>query len=211
MKSAIWKLAAFYPKLAKAKTSTTSYELLLKFFNYSERSKFLLELSGGADYLRDFVINYQSNIKKYKAPSPSNPVIIVVDNDTGPNGIISYVSNIDSAKVFPANLDVKKDIRKSDFVHIFHNLYLVLTPLPLGCSTSDIELLFNDVDRLRQHKGKCFNTDKARDDNKDLSKDAFATHIVSGLKVEVDFEGFKPFLGRILQAIEHYDSIKISK
>mgnify|MGYP006213538455 CR=1 FL=1 len=47
MKSAIWKLAAHYPKLAKAKSNTTAYELLLRFFNYTERTKFLLELGKG--------------------------------------------------------------------------------------------------------------------------------------------------------------------
>lgn len=48
LKSAIWKLAAHYPKLAKSQSNTTAYELLLRFFNYTERTKFLLELNNCA-------------------------------------------------------------------------------------------------------------------------------------------------------------------
>jgi hypothetical protein len=49
-------LAATFPKLAKMKTAEAPYKLLLKFFNYSKRSRSLLELAGGAAYLKDFVM-----------------------------------------------------------------------------------------------------------------------------------------------------------
>jgi RNA-directed DNA polymerase len=205
-------LAATFPKLAKVKTAETPYKLLLKFFNYSERSRFLLELAGGAAYLKDFVMRYRTHYAKYAGAETTTPVILILDNDTGPKSasILNYVSKIDSAKIFPSALDVKKveDIRQADFIHIFCNLYLVLTPLAAaGCQT-DIEYFFKDKDRLKTYKGKCFNTLDKRDEKKDLSKDAFAKNIIKVQKSEVDFTGFQPLLIRITKVLEHSDKSK---
>jgi RNA-directed DNA polymerase len=205
LKSAIYILASYFPRLAKSKTLTSPYELLLSFFNYSKRTRFLLELYGGADYLKGFVQEYKNNFKRYKTSKPRNPVIIIVDNDDGPKGLINYISGIKSATIFPTTLNLKDDIRKADFVHLFHNLYLVLTPLGSNGST-DIEYFFKDIDRLKKHNGKCFNTVQNRDPNTDLSKDSFANHIIKTHKNVIDFNGLKPLLQRLVSAIEHYDT-----
>jgi RNA-directed DNA polymerase len=210
LKTAINMLATSYPDLVKAKTTTTKYELLLRFVEYSQRTKFLLELNGGAAYLKEFVTGYNSHYKRYKAPKPSNPVIIIVDNDKGPQdaGLLGYVSSINAAQIHPTNLKLKDDIRKAKFIHLGHNLYLVLTPLGTGDIQTDIEYFFKDADRLRQHKNKCFNTIEKRDSDKDLSKEAFATHIVQGQKKVVDFTGLIPLIDRLSLVIKHYNSIK---
>jgi RNA-directed DNA polymerase len=209
LKSAIWKLAAHYPKLAKAKSNTSAYELLLRFFNYTERTKFLLELASGGDYLKDFVSSYAENYKKYKAPRPEHPVIIIVDNDSGPKDLVNLIATKKIGSIYPTNpAHSNVDVRNSDFVHLFHNLYIILTPLSAGSSSSDIELLFKDVDRLRLYKGKSFNTATKRDNSKDLSKEAFATHIVSAQKNVINFDGFKDLLDRVVSVIDHYDSVK---
>ena len=207
LKSALWKLSGDYPSLAKQKTKTESFKSLLNFFNYSDRTKFLLELSGGADYLKDFVFNYQTNFKKYKAPLPKNPVIIIVDNDSGPKDLIGLIANASYGTIYPVALNKKTDIRACDFVHIFHNLYLVLTPVPAVNLTTDIESLFTDADRLRKYKNKCFNTVANRNEKTDLSKESFATNIVSAQRELVDFNGFKPLFDRLLLVISHYKSI----
>lgn len=209
LKSAIWKLAAHYPKLAKAQSNTTAYELLLRFFNYTERTKFLLELAGGADYLKDFVFSYAENYEKYKAPRPEHPVLIIVDNDSGPKDLVNLIANKKIGNIYPSNPSHSNyDVRNSGYIHLFHNLYIIFTPLPAGSSSSDIELLFKDVDRLRVYKGKSFNTASKRDNSKDLSKEAFATHIVSAQKNVIDFDGFKGLFDRVVDVINHYDSLK---
>ncbi|PNH84446.1 ribonuclease H [Vibrio diazotrophicus] len=209
LKAAIHMLSKDFPKLSSVQTTTSKYKLLLRFFEYKVRTRYLLELYGGADYLKSFVINYRYQYNYYKAPKPENPVIIVVDNDTGPNGLINYVNGITEKKIFPS---ASKDIRTSEFVHIFNNLYLVLTPKGLGGCNTDIEYFFTDKDRLRTYKIKdslkCFNTVDKRDPNNDLSKEVFATHIVHANKKDIDFSGFKVILERIVKAIDHYDSIK---
>lgn len=208
LKSAINMLASAYPSLGMAKTATSPYELLVKFINYSPRTKFLLELEGGADYLSGFIRNYEKNFERFKAPTNQFPVIIVVDNDMGPKEIVSTVSNMPSASIFPASLILKNDVRNADFIHVTKNLYLVMTPLLTGGHHSDIEAFFTDNDRLIPYNGKCFNTKKNRDENKDLSKDAFANHIISAQKSKINFNGLKPLLSRIVMAIDHYASIK---
>ena len=205
LKAAIAKLAVFFPKLASEKSAISPYKLLVRFVNYSERTRYLLELYGGADYLKDFVINYQQHFKCYSAPKPSNPVIIFVDNDDGPKDLISYVNKIVDKNVFPTGVT---DIRSSDFVHIFHNLYMVLTPQVNEGTKTDIEYFFKDKDRLRLHKGKSFNTVLNRDLKKDLSKEAFSTHIVHANKHDIDFSEFKSLLERLVKIIDHYDLVK---
>lgn len=206
--TAINMLASSFPALTKVKTKDTPYELLIRFVKYSERTRFLLELHGGTDYLKDFVKGYKTQLKQFTASKPVNPVIIIVDNDKGPKELLSYVANISDATIYPTSLKLISDIRKADFVHIFHNLYLVTTPLGAKDCQTDIEYFFKDIDRLRKYNGKCFNTVGNRDDDKDLSKDAFAQYIVKAQKKDVDFDGFKPLLNRVVQVIAHYDTIK---
>ena len=205
LKAAIHKLASLFPKLAVVKSSSSPYKILTNFVDYNERTKYLLELYGGADYLKDFVIHYKKHFNHYKAPKPSSPVIIFVDNDSGPKDLINYVNKINDIEIFPAGA---KDIRSSEFVHIFYNLYLVLTPQVKGYSETDIEHFFKDADRLRLHKNKCFNTVSKRDPDNDLSKESFATHIVHAQKHAIDFSGFTSLLERLVKVITHYDAVK---
>lgn len=205
LKSAIWKLAARFPKLATEKTVTEPYRALTQFFKYSERTRYLLELSGGGDYFKDFVLSYIKLFGFYKAPKPSHPVILFVDNDTGPRNLINYVNGLKGINIFPAGIT---DVRQSEFVHLFCNLYLVLTPQAAGSPETDSEYFFTDNDRLREHNGRRFNTVADRNKDHDLSKEVFATHIVKAQKGSIDFSRFAPLLERIVKVIDHYDSIK---
>lgn len=204
LKSAIHMLAKNYPQLSSEKTDKSPYKLLLRFVEYTERTKYLLELYGGTDYLKDFIIGYKQHFKFYKAPRPEKPVIIFVDNDAGPKDLINYVNKIDGKEISPST---EVDIRSSEFVHIFYNLYLVLTPKDNNVNT-DIEYFFTEKDRLRQYKGKCFNIVSKRDLDNDLSKEAFATHVIHANKKDIDFSGFTGMLDRIVNVLKHYDSIK---
>ncbi len=208
LKSAISQLATDYPKLACAKENSSPYKLLVNFVEYSKRTRFMLELYGGADYLKGFIQHFPKQYSFYKAPKPQQPIIIILDNDEGPKGILCYVAAMSSTELFPSGLDKKKEIKKAEFIHIMHNLYIVLTPLNTTGGNTDVEYLFDDATRLKQHNKKCFNTVAKRKDETDLSKDAFATHIIKAQKGSINFNGLKPLLDRIVAAITHYNSIK---
>ncbi|MBU6954615.1 retron Ec67 family RNA-directed DNA polymerase/endonuclease [Hahella sp. HN01] len=204
LKSAIQSLAASYPKLA----IENPYQLLCHFVSYTERTRFLLELYGGADYLKGFIDSYKDNFEMYKAPKPRHPVIVFVDNDSGPKDIISRVNGLGEASVFPPKIEKVKDVRKADFTHLMKNLYLVLTPRSEADKDTDIEFFFKDEDRLRKFNGKYFNTVDNRDETKDLSKEAFARNIVKFQRKSIDFSKFTSLLDRVVAVIDHYETIK---
>lgn len=210
LKSAISQLSKNYPKLARRKED--EYELLVHFFKYSKRSRFLLELFGGADYLRGFVDNFEKNMKLYDEIIPKHPVIVFLDNDEGPQQVVNLLKSQSFQKkieLIPSALDKKEDIRKSEFIHVVKNLYIVFTPLAKDDGETDIEYFFDDKARLMKfHNGKCFNTVKNRDSKIDLSKDAFAKYIVKENKNKIDFNGFKPLLDSIVKVIDHYDFLR---
>ncbi|MGO3344463.1 MAG: retron Ec67 family RNA-directed DNA polymerase/endonuclease [Marinomonas sp.] len=212
IKSAISELATYYPSLVKFTNEVDKknnkykkYNLLVNIVDYSKRTRFFLELFGGADYLKGFIDNFEKNIKPYKSVTPKNPVIIFLDNDKGPKDakIFSLLSGDkfnDKVSLFPIGLDPKKDIRKAEFIHVTKNLYVVFTPLGVDEKDTDIEYFFDEKARLMEHSGKSFNAG--------LSKEAFATHIIKAQKKSVNFNGLKPLLDSIVSVIKHYDTIK---
>jgi RNA-directed DNA polymerase len=205
LKSALLQLHSNYPSLVSGSPLQFSCNL----FNYTERTKFLLELSGGVDYLKSFVEKYKTKFEKFNGPGPNNPIIIIVDNDKGPSGLLHYLKKYDGAEIFSGDLKIQNvdDIRNSEFIWISHNLYLVLTPLQ-GHKETDIEFFFKKEDRLRKYKEMCFNTVEKRDEKKDLSKDAFARNIVRENRKFIDFSNFTALLDRIVKVQKHYDKVK---
>lgn len=208
LKSAVNRLAAVYPRLAKVKTASSPYQLLISFFKYSERTRFLLQLYGGASYLKDFIESYESHFFFYKAPKPSNPVILVFDNDAGFNSVEALLKSpkMKEAVAYPVG-SKKAGLRNSDFIHVFHNLYVVLTPLGAAKSTA-IEDLFTRSKLDEIVSGKKFNPAKEIDKDKEYGKEIFANKVVLAKKGSIDFSGFCPILDRIVKVLEHYESIK---
>ncbi len=207
LKSAISILANIYPSLANTKTIVDPYKLLIRFINYSNRSKFFMGLDGGYGSLKFFINKFDAHYKFYKSLNPQHPVIIVLDNDAGFSSFPNELKKIDSATSYPTVLK-KDDYHKADYIHVMHNLYIVLTPLTLKGENTNIEYFFDDATRLIQHNGKYFNTAVKRDDSVDLSKVSFSKHIIKAQKSSINFNGLKPLLDRIVAAITHFDSIK---
>ncbi|MBL1352797.1 MAG: retron Ec67 family RNA-directed DNA polymerase/endonuclease [Zetaproteobacteria bacterium] len=204
LKSAISILAGSYPILASAKTRGSAYELLIRTVKYSKRTRFLLGLYGGAPYLCSFIKAFEKHYKFHKASKPKCPVVIVLDNDSGFKNFPKILKGIKSATPHPTTLE-SDDYRNAEFIHVIHNLYIVLTPLRSKGEETDIEYLFDDATRLKQHSGKCFNIVDKRNDETDLSKDAFAKHIIKAQKASINFDGLRPLLDRITSAINHYN------
>lgn len=207
LKSAISVLVASYPKLAKAKSGATPYDLLIRFLEYSKRTRFLLQLYGGTSYLYPFIASFDKHYKFYKAPSPSCPVIIVADNDLGFKGIDSQLNKISSATAHPITL-AKHDFRNAEFIHVIHNLYIVLTPRTAIGQDTAIEDLFDAATRQIKVSGKSFNPKNDSNNATEYGKEIFAKKVIQANKSTIDFSGLKPLLDRITNAIDHYDSIK---
>lgn len=196
LKSAISELQADFKQLASIKDG--NYKLGIRFVEYSKRSRFLLQLYGGTSYLQGFIQAYEKNMRRYNGITPKNPVIIVLDNDNDTK-VYNILENKKKYRnkitLEPSHLKKPDGIRKSEFIHIIHNLYVVYIPLGRSGEKTDIEYFFDDKTRLLKHSnGKCFNTVKNRDTENDLSKQAFASHIIKERKKSIDFSAFKPIL-----------------
>ncbi len=207
LKSAISRLVASYPKLAKPKSATGPYKLLVSFLNYTARTRFLLQLFGGASYLQSFISEFDDHFKFYKAPAPSNPVIVVLDNDSGCGKICSHLIGKTPAQPHPPSLAIA-DVRKADFVHVMHNLYVVFTPLSTSGKDAAIEDLFTKDTLSETLSGKKFNPKNDMNPATEYGKEFFAKKVVLAKKSSIDFSGFHVLLARIAKCIEHYESIK---
>lgn len=206
IKSAISRLQSGYPKLATTEPKTGTYQLLVRLFKYSKRTRFLLELYGGTPYLGQFIFKYNEKFNYYGGPKPSNPVIILLDNDSGAKDIINKIDKIDSTTVYPPSL--KKDAyRDSEFIHVMHNLYIVFVP-HIKPNDTEIEDFFDKYTLTTPISGKTFNPRKDFDKTKEYGKEIFASKVVRENKSSINFDGFKPILDRITQAVEHYQAIK---
>jgi RNA-directed DNA polymerase len=206
LKAAISTLVKKYPKLARPATKTDPYELLVSFIRYSDRTKFLLQLDGSTSYLEYFIKRFESHFKFYGAPKPINPVIVLLDNDSGAKKILSWAETQPSTTIYPKKLK-KKDIKQAEFIRVLENLYIVLTPLD-ACKDTEIEDLFDPTVRGTKLNGKTFNTKKKHGNDKEYGKEIFANKVVYPNKSSIDFAGFETLLKRFVKVMNHYRSLK---
>ncbi|EGH64157.1 RNA-directed DNA polymerase (Reverse transcriptase) [Pseudomonas syringae pv. actinidiae str. M302091] len=210
VKAAINRLAADYPSLARVKASESEYKLLVSIFKYTPRTRFLLGLYGGASYLKEFITRFEEAYSYYKAPDPENPVIIIMDNDGGFDGVDSLLKGKKlHATPFPKGAG-KLEYRGADFIHVTKNLYIVLTPMSSSGGSSEIEDLFTPSTRSEPFDGKHLCLEKDIDRATQYGKDTFANKVILPKKNSIDFSGFKVLLDRVVMCIEHYKSAKLA-
>lgn len=152
----------------------------------------ILELSGGSGELVKFANLYREHLDQFKAPGAYQPVILLVDNDAGANGMFGYI------KKFTHVADPKKE----PFIHLFRNLYVVPTPLAPGEDKSTIEDFFKKEVTDTKIGGKFFSTKKKYDDQTSYGKVIFAHAVVKPSADKIDFSQFKELLLNISSVIE---------
>lgn len=211
LKSALHILAPNYPMLAKAAVGTEPFELLVNFFNYTKRTKFLLELSGGTSYLADFIKSYDKHYSFYKASKANNPVIIVLDNDSGLNALAGILFKVSTCNIYPTPTPVpannfKTEMKSADFIHVCHNLYLVITPLNQGEDTMIEDLFEPDLWETTVETRKFDPTEKLLPRENYYGKNIFATKVVNPEKATINFDGFKPLFDRVTSVLDHYQT-----
>ncbi len=197
LKAALSQLASDYPMLAKSEP----YKPQINFFGCSGKTNYLLNLDGGAAHFIDFVNSYELNASMYKNIKKTSPVIVVLDNDTGP---VNLLNQLKGKYGLPQTVD---EIRKSNFLHIKSNLYLILTPLN-GSSKTDMEDMFEDHVLNAEVKGKKFNKSNNINTSKEYGKHIFSLKVVQARKSKISFAGFCPIFDAINNVINHYDQMK---
>ncbi len=190
-KYAIKSLSKKYPTLIEKVDKKNKFKLHI--LNDSKTVKHLLRLLKGTDEIKKFIETYEERLKVYNAPSLSQPVIIVLDNDEGCIKIKKIVES-----------KFKKEINPAGFTHVTKNLYLILTQLKDDAKESKIEDCFDNKTLSIKLNGKTFNSKNKFDTTAHFGKDIFSKDIVMKNHKKIDFTGFTYLLDEIERVIAHH-------
>jgi RNA-directed DNA polymerase len=191
IKHAIKSLAAHYPGLI-ATNPTNQSKLKIRIFKYTNTSTGrVLKLEGGTGQLKNFISHYANELKRFKAPGMAQPIMLLIDNDSGSNEIYSTIKTITK----------KAPDHAAPYIHIVGNLYLVATPLKPENGPSAIEDFFDDQTKAFTVNGKTFDPKKEMDTDNNYGKAIFS-QLVEQNASKIDFSGFGPILDRLSAVIE---------
>lgn len=199
IKAALKSLVGDYPRLTEKKDKVVRHKV--KFFQRTDTTGRILALNGGSGELVDFIKEYLRESRSIVALGQSQPVILLIDNDSGAKGIFEYVKNSTKIKPNPS----------SPFIFVSDNIYIVPTPLTSSGAATMIEDFFESSLLKVTLKGKTFNPDEKPFDSKtQYGKAYFAEHVVKKNESKINFVGFKPLLDRIDQVIiEHSKKVAV--
>ncbi|PDT73701.1 retron Ec67 family RNA-directed DNA polymerase/endonuclease [Bradyrhizobium sp. C9] len=191
LRCAIGALSAKFPQFIHPDPKAG---LNIDFFYYTDTSATFQDLSGGTGELNKLLGSYRARASSFKH-GPTQPVFMVVDNDSGSNGLFRHLAGI-----------LGKPVGGMDpFYHVFDNLYVV--PIPKAGVAAAIEDLFEAVLLTRTINGRAFDrTGKQKDLSKWYSKFDFATQIVKPERAKINFAGFEPLLQAISDARKDFAS-----
>ncbi|WP_396123932.1 retron Ec67 family RNA-directed DNA polymerase/endonuclease [Escherichia coli] len=202
LKSAIRSLSAKFPELLKKSTDGKGNDINLNIFKSDEKSSYFINMSGGSADLKKFIERYMDEYSSYYGSIPKHPVIMVLDNDSGSNEILNFLKN--NVKSCP---DDTNKMRKMRFIHVFKNLYIILTPLSATGEQTAMEDLFTHDVLSTILGGKKFNKKNDGDSKTEYGKHVFSVKVVRDKKRKVDFSGFEIILNTFKDVFEHYKKI----
>lgn len=191
---AIHQLIATYPKLA-IKEPSGKVQLNVRLHKYSNKvTRRILEVKGGTGQLASFIHEYHKQVKTFKAPGALYPVIVLIDNDSGKDCVIKAVEKIINKTI----------VGTEPVIHVYRNLYVVLTPVSPPAKKSCIEDCFDVATLGTINQGKKFNPAKQFDPSTEYSKVIFAHGVVRPNVATINFDGFKPLLDRLQMVIDEH-------
>jgi retron-type reverse transcriptase/5S rRNA maturation endonuclease (ribonuclease M5) len=201
MTEAIKRLAAQYPSLASVSAANV-VSFKIRIFKYPDTSTGrILGLHGGSGDLKNFIRKYNEDMKKFMAPGLQQPVIVLLDNDSGGRDVGGVINSI-----------VKKQITWNEpFLHVTRNLYVMATPLIGGAKESAIEDFFSPATLGTVLSGKTFQKDPPIDLSKHYVKATFAEDVIKKNSQTIDFRGFKPLLDNLAAILADYAAKQVPK
>jgi RNA-directed DNA polymerase len=196
LKGAISRLSATHPKLALPSVKS-SLDFKVRFHNYSGISERILALSGGTSQLATFIVSYSKAVAKFFSPAATEPLILLIDNDSGAKAIFSAIKTA-------ANLSTTPD-GTHPWYHVVRNLYVVVTPKGSSGGDTKIEDFFDSSVTATMLGGKTFNSkNKGLDPSKEYGKVVFAHKVIKPNIATLNFAKFAPILKSIEDVIDDY-------
>ena len=191
LKIALKNLSNHYNEFVEIKNNVTDFKI--KFFNNSKNNQDILSTSTGTAGLCRLITTYEKDIKKFKGVGKSNPVIILIDNDDGSNGIKKFLGI--NNKSF------------NSFYYYIENLYVLFVP---SRKNGSIEDLFDKNTLKMKINGKVFNRAKKIDEEKEYGKIVFAERVIKENQKNINFDRFKEVFDNFKMIIDDYQK-KIPK
>jgi hypothetical protein len=187
LKSSIKSLCTNYPRLISTTDSKNNF--LISFFKSSKRFHQITDLPTGSTFLTKLMDEFKKSRKKINHTFHNEPIIVILDDDEGANGIIKKLKIKDKTK---------------QFHHFYENMYIVLVPTILNNKKSDMEDCFSEKTLNITVSGRKFNRSNGKNTKVSYSKAVFAQEVVLKKQKQIDFSGFTPLLNRIQSTIDHH-------
>ena len=197
LKCAIRSLAKSFPSLVEEKDGQTTHSV--NFLRPTGTTCDVLNLGHGASGQASLVSKYSRILKKYVHKPLQHPVIILCDNDGGPDKVFKSAARKSGKEISKVTTD--------PFYHLGENLYLVKVPEVTPPMDRDIEDLFQPALLATVLDGKPFDKKKDHGDETAYGKVVFAEKVVRANASTVDFSGFSDLLSRIDQCLTHYKTV----
>lgn len=217
IKAALKKYYKDYPNLISLK-SNGIFEYNISFFKRNKRVKYFFNIyEDGADTLNNLyrfyfdekaksekIKSYYNIFSKYKT-APSNPIILIYDNEINSKDKPIYKSLVYKSLKDEEKLRFQKECRSSAINN--SNLYLLTNPLVEEKKVCEIEDLFDKETLNIIINGRKFKRDVTKSDNSHYGKNDFAEHIANNYQ-SIDFSNFKSILDNINQIIMEFNNQK---
>lgn len=196
---AIRGLANVFPQLA-AKNPDGTITINVRIFRYVNKStgRIFGNSSGGAAGLSKLMRHYHTEWKKFKAPGGKQPMIFLVDNDSGAT---------DKGKIYGTIADLTnkpKPTGHEKFIHVSGNMYVVPTPLTGKATSSCIEDFFYKATKEIPYLGKAFDPKCLKDTATHFGKATFAFEVIKPNAGSINFSKFKRLLKSLVGVIDYH-------
>ena len=195
--SAISALGDHYPNLINAKLKPGEQNRSnVRFVKHSSIAGRLLELNGGTDALKNFCRIYVEQTKKFEGCLPSQPAIVIVDNDKAGRDVLSYAQGI-------AKNQGLTHIAGLNYVFTRPNLYVVRIQSPANEQNCVIEQLFPAQLLNTKLGSKVLTLSNQKVGDNEYGKMYFAKHVVPNADPK-EFAGFTQLLDTLVEVIADF-------
>ncbi|MDD3810010.1 MAG: retron Ec67 family RNA-directed DNA polymerase/endonuclease [Erysipelotrichaceae bacterium] len=205
LKAALRKYHKKYPSLIEMNNGTYRYKV--SFLKKSKRIRYFLgfQLDGADSMIKIYKYytkggncpNYFEIISKLSKNGPSNPVILLFDNEPQKNK--PYCKFRQEAKLKnspPDNTNLSDKLEG--------NLYLLTVPMMQGKCESEMEDLFHDSVLEVKIGSKEFSRDPHADSSKYFGKTKFAEYVHKNFE-NIDFSNFVPLLDELNDIVMKFE------
>lgn len=155
---------------------------------------------GGTGDIKNLIKNYEYLCAKFYTPIQQNPVIVLVDNDQGSDGIFKLIKNKTKSK---DAIDGSQN-----FYYIAYNLYVVVLP-KLNDKDTAIEDFYSKEIIGKRYQNKTFSQSNNHDSSMHYGKNTFATKIIPRHIQEVNWSNFDQIFNRIQAVIDDFNDKKL--